>query len=455
MKTFTKTYIRPKFTAVFEVGAYVSLTGDVDSASGAVGDRIVELAPEFAPLNRLHLRNATTGVPMHAVENGAYYLEDPKFGLKTLAHLWGVELEELRTILKENAAFNALLAQWPEERRPVVEAALGHVSNVTWSELAPDFSTLTLEFVRTHVQPHLTLDMLKREIDAIDRVLGGKESLYSRELSALQCDPRVWPRRDARLPKEPLALVEYLMKNDTSEARVRAVRSAINEALRVAYTVFLKRIVRTVAETRMKEIWERQMEEGLQVARSLPERAGTSIEHSQDAERLATLPAVRALCSHLNITPDYVTEAGTKAFVAGGTQYLVLSDDEATLQAYAHIRDSVWAFRPEFLAKYVPMPVKAIQKLQELCEDANPALLAMLDQAGKFKQFADDAIAADGRGHFLSNYDGKEAVVASDSVAGDGQSFYIYRDGYYMDPPAAINYAEAHPHAVRQTGPTP
>lgn len=162
------------------------------------------------------------------------------------------------------------------------------------------------------------------------------------------------------------------------------------------------------------------------------------------------MPAVRALCLHLDITPDYITEAGTKAFMAGGTQYLVLTNDEATTQARAHIRESVWAFRPEFLAKYVPISVKAIQKLQEACENANPALLAMLDQAGKFKQFADDAIAADGRGHFLSNYDNKEVVIA-----GDGQPFYIYRDGYYMDPPAAINYAEAHPHAVRQTGPTP
>ena len=449
MKTFSKTYIHPKFTAVFEVDRYFSLTGEVEGASGAVGDQIAALAPEFAPLNRLHLRDAVTGIPMHAVANGAYYLEKPEFGMKTLADLWGLELAELRAMLKEHDAFAALLNQWPEERRPVVEAALEHVSNVTWQDLAPDFSALTLNYVRQYVQPHLTIEMLLRETD---RGAGGKESLYSRELRELQryLGKTGFIRRDPRLPKEPLALVEKLMSNDQSEARVRAARAAINEALRSAYAVALKDIVQTLAETRMPEIWKRQMEEGMQVARSLPARAGTSIEHSKDAERLATLPAVRALCQHLDVTPDYVTEAGTKAFVAGGTQYLVLTNDEATVQAYAHIRDSVWAFRPEFLAKYVPIPVKAIQKLQEMCEDANPALLAMLDQAGKFKQFADDAIAADGRGHFLSNYDNKEVVIA-----GDGQPFYIYRDGYYMDPPAAINCAEVHPHAVRQPGLTP
>lgn len=451
MKTFSKAYIRPRFTATFEVGRYFSLTGEVESASGAVGDRIVAIAPEFAPLNRLHLRDATTGVPMHAVANGGYYLETPEFGLKALASLWGLELNELRTMLRENEGFVALLAQWPEERRPVVEAALDHVSNATWKDLAPDFSELTLEFVRLHVQPHLSIDMLIQEFD---RWAYGKDAPYNRELHSLQRRAPGIVRRDPRLPKEPLVLIEYLMKRDDSEARVRAARTNINEALRKAYAGFLKGIVKTIAETRMPDIWRRQVEEGMQAAQSLPARAGTSIERSETAQRLETLPAVRALCQHLDITPDYIVEAGTKAFVAGGTQYLVLTDDEATTQARAHIRESVWAFRPEFLAKYVPMPVNAIQKLQEMCEGANPALLAMLDQAGKFKQFADDAIAADGRGHFLSNYDGKEAVVASDSVAGDGQSFYIYRDAYYMDPPAEVRYAELHPSAGRQSGPS-
>lgn len=51
----------------------------------------------------------------------------------------------------------------------------------------------------------------------------------------------------------------------------------------------------------------------------------------------------------------------------------------------------------------------------DLCENANPLVMALIDD---INDFIYDAIIADGRGHFLSWYDGKEH---------EQNEFYIYR----------------------------
>jgi hypothetical protein len=40
---------------------------------GAMGDRLVEVFPELAPMNALHLADAVTGGPFYAFENGWYH----------------------------------------------------------------------------------------------------------------------------------------------------------------------------------------------------------------------------------------------------------------------------------------------------------------------------------------------------------------------------------------------
>jgi hypothetical protein len=62
---------------------YFSITGDIHSresfsngsfiCGGCVHDEILEVAPELKPFVDLHLSNLD-GVPMHAVENGFYWL---------------------------------------------------------------------------------------------------------------------------------------------------------------------------------------------------------------------------------------------------------------------------------------------------------------------------------------------------------------------------------------------
>lgn len=128
------------------------------------------------------------------------------------------------------------------------------------------------------------------------------------------------------------------------------------------------------------------------------------------------------LAAFLGIDKDEVQQGRHRSddayFEVGTRQYLVLDDGEAEARARDYIRDSLWAFRPEFLASYTPRGVGAnvLRSLQDKCEECNAALLAMVGD--RFDELAGDAIAADGRGHFLATYDGDE---------GERGGFFIYR----------------------------
>jgi hypothetical protein len=95
-------------------------------------------------------------------------------------------------------------------------------------------------------------------------------------------------------------------------------------------------------------------------------------------------------------------------FDAGAAEYLILTDDEADARANDSIRESAWAFNASFLVDYLPEGVgeEVVEALQPQSEGANDAILAMIGE--RFDDFASDAISADGRGHFLSGYDGEE-----------------------------------------------
>lgn len=101
------------------------------------------------------------------------------------------------------------------------------------------------------------------------------------------------------------------------------------------------------------------------------------------------------------------------------TGHIVCTDEEADDLAYEYIADSVWAFTPSFLQAHTGVTADAIEKIQELCEDANEPITAMIKD---FDWFVEDAVRCDGRGHFIAGYDHEEHEVK----VGD-KTFYIYR----------------------------
>ena len=116
-----------------------------------------------------------------------------------------------------------------------------------------------------------------------------------------------------------------------------------------------------------------------------------------------------------------------------GDEYLVMDDGHAYAAAFHEISQLLWAFNTDFILDHLKDDIKygndpvdldelkaGIDLVKEkLCEGANAIIHALIDD---LESFVDDAISADGRGHFISSYDGEEHEVTV-----DGETYYIYR----------------------------
>ena len=112
-----------------------------------------------------------------------------------------------------------------------------------------------------------------------------------------------------------------------------------------------------------------------------------------------------------------------------GREYAVFTDEEATYATRSNILDTLWAFNPRFVVMHTSFYhtstmeadeafEEALEQMQaKLCEDANPIVKALIVN---MDEFVENAILADGRGHFLSSYDGEEIEL-------DGGEYFAYR----------------------------
>lgn len=138
-------------------------------------------------------------------------------------------------------------------------------------------------------------------------------------------------------------------------------------------------------------------------------------------------PRIHALAKHLNCDVSEISPAlyGDNAYDANGSEYLVLTEDEADELAAERIKESLWAFNAEFISSHTKHgldddQIKALKEMQgKLCESANSIVEALIED---LDHFIEDAIRCDGRGHFISSYDGEEYEVGEKVV-----EFYIYQ----------------------------
>lgn len=135
---------------------------------------------------------------------------------------------------------------------------------------------------------------------------------------------------------------------------------------------------------------------------------------------------LETLAEFLEVGTDEIEESKyyDNGFSYGNQEYLVLTDDEADKKVAEEIRESLWAFNAEFILDNSVISdysnhtevINTFRKLQEeLCESANELVFAMLED---FDDFVESAVMSDGRGHFISRYDGCENEL---------NSYYIYR----------------------------
>ena len=125
-----------------------------------------------------------------------------------------------------------------------------------------------------------------------------------------------------------------------------------------------------------------------------------------------------ALADFLECDPSIIEENNDNYFSTEGCEYLVLTDDEADESCKEYIEYSLWAFNASFLACETGLPSEIFEALQDQCEGANDAILACIEQNEGLDAFVESAISADGRGHFLSHYDGNEE---------ESNDFFIYQ----------------------------
>jgi hypothetical protein len=102
--------------------------------------------------------------------------------------------------------------------------------------------------------------------------------------------------------------------------------------------------------------------------------------------------------------------------------YMVLNSQERAEKVKEYIQDTLWAFRPSFLAKETGLPEKVFHALTDQCESGNDAILALIETTCGLDAFVYSAVEADGYGNYLSSYDGKEKRVSV-----KGEDYFIYR----------------------------
>lgn len=128
-----------------------------------------------------------------------------------------------------------------------------------------------------------------------------------------------------------------------------------------------------------------------------------------------------------NLTVENCYNDSYKTFEVIGNEYKVLTDAEADEETKNQIIDSLWAFNANFILQHTEFYnnstdredaefCDSLEQLQgSICESANSIVKALITD---IDTFVDDAIDADGRGHFLSFYDGREH---------EQDEFFIYR----------------------------
>lgn len=145
---------------------------------------------------------------------------------------------------------------------------------------------------------------------------------------------------------------------------------------------------------------------------------------------------LEALQQHLNLKREDMGEIEDlqyeeNGFTYGKEEYLVLTEEEANKRAREDIERDLWAFMPEFILSHCStyenmsnweynFAKEALEKIQShFAEGINELIKAMIKD---LDEFVKDAIIEDGRGRFISHYDGYE-----DEYNINGMTFFIYR----------------------------
>lgn len=156
------------------------------------------------------------------------------------------------------------------------------------------------------------------------------------------------------------------------------------------------------------------------------------IHEKQAEEQAQELEKINALAEYLGISKDEIRESRTPdTLETEDAEYIVLTDEEANKKIAEQIKDELWAFNADWILTACGLYDTTVtdheekqlrQSLEDLqaksCESCNELIKAVIVGTIGLEKFIEAAIETDGRGHFLSSYDGHE---------GQQGDYYIYR----------------------------
>ena len=148
--------------------------------------------------------------------------------------------------------------------------------------------------------------------------------------------------------------------------------------------------------------------------RGLTRSKAETRKHIMTNKTSADYPAILAEITGTpieDITPESFKHCGLEVFDVDGAEYAIGTDDECDKAAAENIKETVFAFQGWFIADHAPKGLSGedIDALRgDKCEDINDAMTALVEAGKGMEAFIDAAICADGRGHFISQYDGEE-----------------------------------------------
>ncbi len=130
-------------------------------------------------------------------------------------------------------------------------------------------------------------------------------------------------------------------------------------------------------------------------------------------------------CDTEEITKGKYDHYGMDIYSAYHEEYAVCLPEEADEAVKQYIRDSLWTFKAEIILAHSKagasqQVIKALAEMQvKLCESANEIIYCIIED---IDVFIEDVVKADGRGAFLSPYDGEEQEIKIKGI-----TFYAYK----------------------------
>lgn len=139
---------------------------------------------------------------------------------------------------------------------------------------------------------------------------------------------------------------------------------------------------------------------------------------------------IEAIARHFGVDPSDIDTSsfdhyGLTVYNVDGAEYAIGTDDEADAAVADYIKDSAWSFNADFLAQQTDLPEEVYRAMQDKCEGSNDAVSKLIEKTCGFDDFVKEAIRYDGRGHFLSGYDGEEIEISAEDSG--KVAFYAYK----------------------------